>query len=69
VAYGFEYAVKSWETPFPSMSYKSECQEKYLPAGPVPTLFCLGIQPNRLNVVPSSSLWFHFTVVTAPFVS
>ena len=31
--------------------------------------FCLGIQPNRLNVVPSSSLWFHFTVVTAPFVS
>ena len=26
-------------TALPSMSYKSECQEKYLPAGPVPTLF------------------------------
>ncbi len=30
---------KSWETAFPSMSYKSECQEKYLPVGSVPTLF------------------------------
>jgi hypothetical protein len=27
------------------MSYKSECQEKYLPVGSVPTLF----QPNRLK--------------------
>jgi hypothetical protein len=31
-------------------SYKRECQEKYLPFGSVPTLFCLGIQPNCLNV-------------------
>jgi hypothetical protein len=31
------------------MSYKSGCQEKYLPVGSVPTLFCLGVQPNRLK--------------------
>jgi hypothetical protein len=61
-------------------SYKRERQEKYFPAGSVPTLFCLGIQPNPLNVHgrstsdffarglrgPSSPLWFHSLVVTAP---
>jgi hypothetical protein len=31
-------------------SYKKECQETFFSAGSVPTLFCLGIQPNRLNV-------------------
>jgi hypothetical protein len=32
------------------MSYKRKCQETDLAVGSVPTLFCLGIQPNRLNV-------------------
>lgn len=32
------------------MSYIRECQEKNLPFGSVPDLFCHGIQPNRLNV-------------------
>ena len=31
-------------------SYKRECQDKIFSAGSVPTLFCLGIQPNCLNV-------------------
>jgi hypothetical protein len=31
-------------------SYKKECQETFFSVGSVPTLFCLGIQPNRLNV-------------------
>src|SRR3981081_1662832 len=35
------YAIKS---------YKRKCQETYLAVGSVPTLFGLGIQPNRLNV-------------------
>jgi hypothetical protein len=34
----------------PDRSYKRECQETYFAVGSVPTLFCLGIQPNRLNV-------------------
>jgi hypothetical protein len=29
---------------------KGECQETYLTVGSVSTLFCFGIQPNRLNV-------------------
>jgi hypothetical protein len=37
-------------TRLPEKSYKRECQETYLPVGSVPTLFCFGIQPNRLNV-------------------
>jgi hypothetical protein len=36
-------------------SYKRECQDKYFPIGSVPTLFCLGIQPNPLNVHPRST--------------
>jgi integrase len=31
-------------------SYKRECQETFFSVGSVPKLFCLGIQPNRLNV-------------------
>jgi len=31
-------------------SYKRECQDKVFSAGSVPTLSCLGIQPNCLNV-------------------
>jgi hypothetical protein len=73
------------------MSYKKECQEKDLSLGSMPPIFCLGIQPNCLNVnsysgsglpqakdfpssphvnrrINCSSLWFHFAVVTAPFV-
>jgi hypothetical protein len=34
----------------PDKSYKRKCQETYLAVGSVPTLFGLGIQPNRLNV-------------------
>jgi hypothetical protein len=34
----------------PEESYKRKCQETYLSVGSVPTLFCFGIQPNRLNV-------------------
>jgi hypothetical protein len=34
----------------PEKSYKRKCQETDLAVGSVPTLFCLGIQPNRLNV-------------------
>jgi cytochrome c biogenesis factor len=30
--------------------YKSSCQERFFSVGSVPTLFCHGIQPNRLNV-------------------
>ena len=36
--------------PDPEKSYKRKCQETYLSVGSVPTLFCFGIQPNRLNV-------------------
>jgi len=32
------------------VTYKRKCQETYLSVGSVPTLFCFGIQPNRLNV-------------------
>jgi hypothetical protein len=32
------------------MSYKRECQETFFSVGSVPTPFCLGIQPNRLNM-------------------
>ena len=35
-------------------SYKRECQETFFSVGSVPTLFCLGIQPNCLNVVSYS---------------
>src|SRR5215468_4091615 len=35
-------------------SYKRKCQDKYFPLGSVPVLFCLGIQPNCLNVVSYS---------------
>src|SRR6266849_2328648 len=75
----------------PEKSYIRECQETSLSVGSVPILFCLGIQPNWLNVhfhserglpqaespvssprakrrYASSSLWFHFTVVTAPVI-
>jgi hypothetical protein len=31
-------------------SYKRECKETYRGVDSVPKLFCLGIQPNRLNV-------------------
>ena len=31
-----------------------ECQDKYFPFGSMPVLFCLGIQPNCLNVVSYS---------------
>ena len=34
----------------PKQSYKRECQETFFTVGSVPTLFGLGIQPNRLNV-------------------
>ena len=34
----------------PDKSYKRECQETNLTVGSVPVLFCLGIQPNWLNV-------------------
>jgi len=35
---------------------KRECQETFLSVGSVPILFCLGIQPNWLNVhSPSES--------------
>jgi hypothetical protein len=33
-----------------AVTYKRKCQETYLPVGSVPTLFCFGIQPNRLDV-------------------
>jgi hypothetical protein len=40
----------------PEKSYKRECQETSLSVGSVPILFCLGIQPNWLNVhSPSES--------------
>ncbi len=38
----------------PVTSYKRECQDKYFPLGSMPVLFCLGIQPNCLNVVSYS---------------
>ncbi len=38
----------------PEKSYKRECQETFFSVGSVPTLFCLGIQPNCLNVVSYS---------------
>ena len=34
----------------PEKSYKRECQETFLSVGSMPTLFCLGIQPNCLIV-------------------
>jgi hypothetical protein len=37
-------------------SYKRKCQETDLAVGSVPTLFCLGIQPNRLNVHARSAV-------------
>jgi hypothetical protein len=67
----------------PEKSYKRECPEKTAPLR-LNADFCLGIQPNRLksglpqgvrSLSPrakrrsSSSLWFHFVVVTAPIVS
>jgi hypothetical protein len=68
----------------PEKSYKRECQEKTTPLR-LSADFFLGIQPNRskrgLPVtvrslsprakrrINSSSLWFHFAVVTAPIVS
>src|SRR5260370_863982 len=36
-------------------SYKRECQRTFFPVGSMPTLFCLGIHPNRLNVHSGSS--------------
>jgi hypothetical protein len=39
---------------YPDKSYKRECQETTLSVGSVPILFCLGIQPNWLNVHPQS---------------
>jgi hypothetical protein len=42
--------IPFYRTPLPEKSYKSERQEKYLHVGPMPILFCLGVQPNRLNV-------------------
>ena len=39
------------------MSYKRECQETFLSVGSVPILFCLGIQPNLLNVHSDSREW------------
>ena len=32
------------------MPYKRECQDEYFPCGSMPVHFCLGIQPNCLNV-------------------
>jgi hypothetical protein len=46
----FVQSSKSWLTPLPEKSYKRECQETFLSVGSVPILFCLGIQPNWLNV-------------------
>jgi len=34
----------------PVTSYIKECQEKNLPLGSMPAVFCFGIQPNCLNV-------------------
>jgi hypothetical protein len=34
-----------------------ECQETFLSVGSVPILFCLGIQPNWLNVHSDSREW------------
>jgi hypothetical protein len=31
-------------------SYKGKCPGKYFPFGSMPVLFCVGIEPNRLNV-------------------
>ena len=35
---------------YASKSYKEGIQETFFPVGSMPTLFCLDIQPNRLNV-------------------
>jgi hypothetical protein len=43
-----------YRTRLSDMSYKRECQETTLSVGSVPILFCLGIQPNCLNVHPQS---------------
>ena len=45
-------ALSAWSLlpRLPYKSYKRKCQETYLSVGSVPTLFCFGIQPNRLNV-------------------
>jgi hypothetical protein len=37
-------------TRLPEMSYKGKCPEKYFPFGSMPVLFCVGIEPNWLNV-------------------
>ncbi len=44
------YSLRSRLTRLPDKSYKRECQETYRGVDSVPKLFCLGIQPNRLNV-------------------
>jgi hypothetical protein len=49
-----EFLLNSWRVGLPEKSYKRECQEKDLPGGSVPILFCLGIQPNCLNVASCS---------------
>src|SRR5260370_40312364 len=50
-------------------SYKRECQETFFPVGSMPTLFCLGIQPNRLNVHSGSSGLVQANVMTDSFRS
>jgi|SRR5450631_2888858 hypothetical protein len=41
----------------PDMSYKRECQETFFSVGSVPTLFFLGIQPNRWNMHARIDEW------------
>src|SRR5580700_5103941 len=49
-------------------SYKRECQEKHLPFGLVPILFCLGIQPNWVERALPLREW-SFSGLRSCFVS
>ena len=49
----------------PDRSYKRKCQETYLSVGSVPTLFCFGIQPNRLNMHARSTSGLHQEAVAS----
>jgi hypothetical protein len=55
-----------WTTQLVRLAPHQEIRNKYFPCGSMPVLFCLGIQPNCLNIVSYSesgllqAKWFRF---------